>query len=173
MEWTYILIAAAIVILPFVLTKLLSGKSGDTTKVMGAYTPEPKPAVAPVHKRAVTPAHKPSAAPADSGDFTGQIRSLLAQGKKIEAIRLARDKTGFPLDAAKDMVETIEKAGGAAASPAPAAVDPLALIRDAKDLSNEVYRLVKLGNKIDAIKLVREKTGLGLKEAKDLVDRVG
>ena len=97
MELTYILIAAAIVILPFVLTKLLSGKSGDTAKVIGAYEP----------------AQNPAATQGDSGDLTGQIKALLAQGNKIEAIKLARAKTGFPLEAAKDLVETIEKIGRA------------------------------------------------------------
>lgn len=36
----------------------------------------------------------------------------------------------------------------------------------------EVRRLVLEGQKIRAIKVVRENTGLGLKEAKDLVDRM-
>ena len=47
MDPTYLLIAAAIIILPVVLTKLLSGKSRDTVKVMGAYTLAEKPASAP------------------------------------------------------------------------------------------------------------------------------
>jgi ribosomal protein L7/L12 len=34
----------------------------------------------------------------------------------------------------------------------------------------EARLLVERGSMIEAIKLVREKTGLGLKEAKDLVD---
>ena len=34
----------------------------------------------------------------------------------------------------------------------------------------EVRRLVETGHKIEAIKLVRQQTGLGLKEAKDQVD---
>ena len=155
MELTYLLIAAAIIILPLVLTKLLSGKSGDTTKVMGAYTPEQK---------------KPAAAaPHDTGRLTDDVKTLLAQGKKIEAIKLAREKTGFPLEAAKDMVETIEK-GGVSAH---ASFSFTTTIRQAKELNDQVQHLVAQGNKIDAIKLIRERTGLGLKEAKDLVDRLG
>ena len=154
MELTYILIAAAIIILPLVLTKLLSGKSGDTTKVMGAYTPEQKPA---------------AVAPHDTGMLTGEVKALLAQGKKIEAIKLAREKTGFPLEAAKDMVEAIEK-GGASAQ---VSFSFTSTIRQAKELNDQVQHLVAQGNKIDAIKLIRERTGLGLKEAKDLVDRLG
>jgi len=37
--------------------------------------------------------------------------------------------------------------------------------------SSEVRAALAGGNKIEAIKLVRERTGLGLKEAKDLVER--
>jgi large subunit ribosomal protein L7/L12 len=40
------------------------------------------------------------------------------------------------------------------------------------DAEAEVWRLVQGGRKIEAIKLVRGRTGLGLKEAKDLVDRL-
>ena len=155
MELSYILIAAAIIILPIVLTKLLSGKSGDTSKVMGAYTPEKKPA---------------TGAPHDTGMLTGEVKALLAQGKKIEAIKLARVKTGLPLEAAKDMVETIEKTGSAAHDAGFSLKETLA---QAKDLNDQVQHLVAQGNKIEAIKLIRERTGLGLKEAKDLVDRLG
>ncbi len=41
----------------------------------------------------------------------------------------------------------------------------------APDLEQEVRGLLGEGKKIMAIKVVRERTGLGLKEAKDLVDR--
>jgi large subunit ribosomal protein L7/L12 len=39
-------------------------------------------------------------------------------------------------------------------------------------LEDEVRALMRRGLKIQAIKLVRERTGLGLKEAKDLVERL-
>lgn len=39
-----------------------------------------------------------------------------------------------------------------------------------QELSPEVEQAIAAGRKIDAIKLVREETGLGLKEAKELVD---
>ena len=170
LEITYILIAVAILVLPFVLTKLLSGKSGDTTKILGAYTPSEK------EKPAPRPA---TGAPADHGLLTDQIKALLARGNKIEAIKLARSRTGFPLEAAKGMVETIEKTGSMAATPASAPqpvsppVNPMELIRNASGLSREVLQLVKEGKKIDAIQLIRSRTGLGLKESKDIVDRIG
>jgi large subunit ribosomal protein L7/L12 len=39
-------------------------------------------------------------------------------------------------------------------------------------LSDDEVQLVQNGNKIEAIKLYHERTGLGLKEAKDAVDRL-
>ena len=39
-------------------------------------------------------------------------------------------------------------------------------------VSAEVSQLVMQGKKIQAIKVLREQTGLGLKEAKDIVDRL-
>ena len=39
-----------------------------------------------------------------------------------------------------------------------------------EELSPEVFQLLADGRKIEAIKLIREETGLGLKEAKDLAE---
>ena len=42
----------------------------------------------------------------------------------------------------------------------------------AEEIHGEVQELVAAGRKIEAIKLVRASTGLGLAEAKDLVERM-
>ena len=42
----------------------------------------------------------------------------------------------------------------------------------ARETRKEVERLVKAGRKIEAIKVLHERVGLGLKQAKDLVDRL-
>lgn len=39
-----------------------------------------------------------------------------------------------------------------------------------QELSPEIYQHLSSGRKIEAIKLIREETGLGLREAKDLAD---
>lgn len=51
---------------------------------------------------------------------------------------------------------------GAGASPRPNGLSP--------DVAQQVQSLIAANRKIDAIKLVRESTGLGLKEAKDYVE---
>jgi hypothetical protein len=38
------------------------------------------------------------------------------------------------------------------------------------ELDTDIIKMVKKGRKIDAIKLIRERRNLGLKESKDLVD---
>jgi len=50
----------------------------------------------------------------------GEIRALLAQREKIAAIKLARQRTGTGLKAAKDYVEAIES-GGRPPVPVPSA----------------------------------------------------
>jgi large subunit ribosomal protein L7/L12 len=60
------------------------------------------------------------------------------------------------------------RAGPARSSPAGAA--PIGDL--AAEIQGEVSALVAAGRKIDAIKLVRASTGLGLAEAKELVERM-
>jgi ribosomal protein L7/L12 len=101
-----------------------------------------------------------------SGADLAAIRALLAGGNKIEAIKRVRQLTGLGLKEAKDYVEALPLSG-AIPLPASANVAPAA----AADLS-EVHLLAHQGNKIAAIKRYRELTGVGLKEAKDYVDRL-
>ena len=39
-----------------------------------------------------------------------------------------------------------------------------------QELSPEIYQLLALGRRIEAIKLIRDETGLGLAEAKEIAD---
>ena len=64
-----------------------------------------------------------------------------------------------------------EKFGVSAAAPAAAAAAPVAAAAAAEEQSEFDVILTSAGaSKINVIKVVRELTGLGLKEAKDLVD---
>ena len=151
MELTYILIGVLVVALPFLLTRLLSARSRERRTVPGA-----------------TPAGRQVPSRID-GAVRGEVVRLLAQGGKMEAIKLVRDRTGLALAAAKDAVETI----GRDEAIVPPARSLAATIRRAQEMSEEVQQLVAKGQKVEAIKLIRERSGLGLKEAKDLVDRLG
>ena len=100
-----------------------------------------------------------SAAPSEAD--LAEIRTLAARGDKIEAIKRYRERTGVGLKEAKDFVEAL---------PATGAVKlPVSPPHPAPDLA-EVHALALAGNKIEAIKRYRERTGVGLKEAKDYVD---
>ena len=87
---------------------------------------------------------------------------LLRAGRKIEAIKRYRELTGVGLKDAKDAVEALE-AGRSASLPAKSS-----LLRQVND--SEIEQQIRSGHLIDAIKLYREKTGVGLKEAKDAVE---
>lgn len=92
--------------------------------------------------------------------FQSELRSLLAAGEKIEAVKRYRDRTGASLKDAKDAVEAI---GRGELRPA---------FQAAGEIDAEVVRLLQAGQKIEAIKLYREQTGASLKDAKDAVEAV-
>ncbi len=154
----YLLLAALIVALPFALTKLLSGKSRDTGKVPGAHAPPPKPAAASALEAAN-----------DAMSLETQVKALLAEGRKLEAIKLMRESNGLSLADARDAVEAIGQHG----RPTLGEMGMMSTIRLAQQLGKEVHELVAGGQKVEAIRLVRDQTGLGLREAKELVDRLG
>ena len=89
-----------------------------------------------------------------------EVGDLIARDRKIQAIKLVREATGAGLREAKDRVETWD---APPAEPS-AALDALAAeARSVRDASGPIH----------AIKLVRERTGWGLLEAKTYVDRLG
>ena len=92
------------------------------------------------------------------------IADLIRQGRKIEAIKLLREETGASLLDAKNAVEQLSR------SDAFVAESDAAL--GAEDANAEVRRLAYEGKKIEAIKALRAQTGLGLKDAKEAVERL-
>ncbi len=107
-------------------------------------------------------------------DAAAEIDRLLADGQKIVAIKLYRDHTGVGLKEAKDRVESWAPGTVAAIRTpplvAPRSGGPLPRASLPPEVASEVDRLVAAEQKISAIKLVREHTGLGLKESKDIVE---
>ena len=96
-----------------------------------------------------------------------EVSALLAGGNKIEAIKRLRELTGLGLKEAKDYVEAMPSGGPLPTLPSPVSAPPAS----AGDLT-EVHALAQQGHKIEAIKRYRQLTGVGLKEAKDYVDRL-
>lgn len=100
-----------------------------------------------------------------SAESQAAIRSALARGNKIEAVKLYREATGLGLAESKEAVEQMERSGGSGGVPLPPTI-PSVIVPAG------VNEALAAGNKIEAIKLYREATRVGLKEAKDAVEAV-
>jgi ribosomal protein L7/L12 len=111
------------------------------------------------------PARGPSIAL--SGADLAEISSIVAGGNKIEAIKRVRERTGMGLKEAKDYVEALPAGGPLPVLPSRSSTPPA----DATSMA-DVHALAQQGRKIEAIKRYRQLTGVGLKEAKDYVDRL-
>jgi ribosomal protein L7/L12 len=126
---------------------------------------------------------------ADEADETGgnvglaaaahdaEMLDFLTQGRKIEAIKRVRVLTGVGLKEAKDFVEMVERGEIDISQPAPLPPLPstpsptFQVSPEQAAYDPEVREYLAQGQKINAIKRVRELTGLGLKEAKDWVEK--
>ena len=105
--------------------------------------------------------------PPASNDLEGEISELLARGSKIEAIKVYREATDAGLKDAKDAVEAFERGEPLSLS---TVSTPLPITPGSMD--DQVRDLLRQGNKIEAIKVYREATNCGLKEAKDAVEAI-
>ena len=94
--------------------------------------------------------------------INAEIKREALKGNKIKAIRLYREMTGIGLKEAKDYIDKLSN-GFDYNDSAHAKMDP-------SIINAEIEREISMGNKIKAIKLYREMTGAGLKEAKDYID---
>jgi ribosomal protein L7/L12 len=90
------------------------------------------------------------------------IKAEIAAGRMIGAIKLYREATGAGLAEAKEAVELIAAGKPPKAEDRPPQPDEPALQR--------VSAAISAGNLIEAIRLYRTATGVGLKEAKEAVD---
>lgn len=105
-----------------------------------------------------------------------EVQALLGSGKKIAAIKRLRELTGMGLAEAKNMVDAME-AGVPAhelkpRDPRPrSSADAAARVRalPAKT-AEEARRLVEQRKLVYAIKVIREGTGMGLREAKETAE---
>ena len=94
--------------------------------------------------------------------FSPAVAAAIEQGNKIEAIKLLREETGMSLVEAKDLIDSADAQNPARSIPG---------AQGTTVLSSAVLDKLMQGNKIEAIKTLRNETGLGLKEAKDMVEQ--
>lgn len=98
--------------------------------------------------------------PATSNPLPPHVLAALQTGNKLEAVKLLCEANGLGLKESKDAVEAYEQENRSHAAIA-SAVHPL---------PSPVVEALRRGSKAEAVKLLREKTGLGLNEAKDWVE---
>ncbi|MBI2398946.1 MAG: hypothetical protein HYV17_14250 [Xanthomonadales bacterium] len=89
-------------------------------------------------------------------------RAALAAGNRLEAIRIVREDSGLGLREAKELVEAHAAGRADAESPGDGADAELPLAAIA---------FLEQGQMIAAVRATRERSGIGLKDAKDRVDR--
>lgn len=88
------------------------------------------------------------------------VLDALRRGNTIEAIKLLRESSGLGLKEAKDIIDAHLHGNPA----------PVVAAAPASPLPSAVVAALQRGDKIEAIKLLREQSGLGLKEAKDVIE---
>ena len=144
-----------------------------------ANSPYPPPApIAPTNASAPPPApppvRLPSPSPADAASGQAELVTLLREGRKIMAVKRYRELTGVGLAEAKAAIDALEQRLEAdpadSFAPPPPGSAPAAPDMDA--LAARVVGLVQGGNKIEAIKVYREATNVGLREAKEAVETI-
>jgi len=101
------------------------------------------------------------------------VRDALQRGSLIEAIKLLRRAGVSNLKEAKAVLEAEARRinAGRGAGALPAAGGPAHPPLPPGALPPAATDALRRGNKIEAIRLVREHHGIGLKEAKDLVEQ--
>jgi ribosomal protein L7/L12 len=103
-------------------------------------------------------------------DSLEQVRKLVASRRMIDAIKLYRTATGLGLKEAKDAIDRYAAGGplevAETSVPRAAALDPSAP-EDA-----EIMRLLEVGRKFEAVKVLRARSGLDLAAAKEAVDNL-
>ena len=90
------------------------------------------------------------------------VLDLIAKGNKIEAIKMLRELTGMSLLDAKMAVDSVTEENRTM---------PFHAVPRHVELSSAVLHQLTNGKKIDAIRVLREETGMGLKDAKDAVEQ--
>ena len=96
-----------------------------------------------------------------------EILSIAQQHSKIEAIKWIRDHSDLGLKQAKDYVEnllenSIDHSTFQSSTDSSTSSSSIPL--------QEIHLMLQQGRKIEAIKLVKDSSNIGLKEAKDFVD---
>jgi len=104
------------------------------------------------------------------GSLPSNVLDALRGGNKVEAIKRLRQATGLGLAEAKQLVDAhASRVSGKRASTSTSTSTPSPL--PANQLPAAVAEAIQRGSVIEAIRLLRDQKGMGLKEAKDALER--
>lgn len=103
--------------------------------------------------------------PSLTPDQVQQIHKFIHDQQLLHAIKLYREATGVGLAEAKDAVDRMAR--GEAVKPPSGTMD-----YDNPVLEGKIKSLLARGQKVEAVRIYREEYGVGLKQAKDAVDRL-
>lgn len=145
------------------------------TRGMRPKLPEPQTYTAPPVTARTAPARS-NASPASGLDAQtiAEIDRLVAADHRIQAVKLYRERTGVGLKDAKDRIDHWSISTTAPHTAAVSHANPThhSSMRTSLPASaaTEIDRLLAAGQRLEAIKLLRAHTGLGLKESMQAID---
>lgn len=99
-----------------------------------------------------------------------EILSLAQQNSKIEAIKWVIDHSDLGLKQAKDYVESLLENSSGNSSHFTFQSSTDSSISSSSIPLQEIHLLLQQGRKIEAIKLVKDSSNIGLKEAKEYIE---
>lgn len=189
--WIWILLAGVIVILFVVIAVTLRAIRPKAPEPLATPLATPSPAAG--RPSASLPRQEPRGTQATASapltpSVIAEIDALVAADQKISAIKVLREHSGLSLREAKDQIDAWVPSAAGAVDSAPVAFTrsgsraagapsyageltaPELIAHLDPNVRAEIGRLVAADQKIAAIKLLREATGLGLKDSKDAVE---
>jgi ribosomal protein L7/L12 len=164
MSMTTLIVAMGIAVIALILLLWVLLRGRSRPKVIAASSAG---TVSGMEPREETPAASMTMAAADS-----VVRAMAARGETIQAIKMVREMTGLGLKEAKDYVDALPNAPPMMTVARQMVAAAAAGTGGSTSMRTDAAALVARGQALDAIKLVRERTGMGLKEAKDYVDEL-
>ena len=144
-----LIVAGVLLLVLFGLVVMLIGSQTKQAELVSMVSPQPQ--------------QPPPGPPAENEhDVPPEVTQLVEEGRVMEAVKRVRQLKGLSLAEAKAWVDGLRAGHATVRSRTPALVMKL----DESDIQREIRE----GRLINAIKLYREMTGVGLKEARDAVE---
>lgn len=148
------IILVVVVLVVLLVLLMVAARSGRGTDLVGS-------------QLASRPVHPGQRAASLDPALRIEVLQLLGRRRRVQAVKLLVDRLGLTLTEAKAVVDDVDLS----AQPAQTWWLPRVVDLPPQEI-DELRALVRGGRKIEAIKVMRERTGLGLADAKRAVERL-